>query len=128
MPADHGHRHTSSATALVPVIVGWEERSCSGDPALALRASAELLPRRRHRRSGYIELEDTSHRHEGLWPAPILGSDIAKRLYTIDEQAATGPVFVFNDPVPPTVLTNHKNRLSQARGRFGIAFHCSSPF
>jgi hypothetical protein len=123
MLADRGHRHTSSATALVPVIVGWEERICSGDPALALRANAELLPRRRDRRSGYIELEDTSHRHEGLRAVPILGSDVAKRLYTIDEQAATGPASVFNDPVPPTVLTNHENRRPQARGRFGIVFH-----
>jgi hypothetical protein len=123
MPADHGHRHTSSATALVPLIVGWEERICSGDPALALCANAELLPRRRHRRPDYIEFEDTSHRHEGLRAVPILRPDIAKRLYAIDEQAATGPIFVFNDPVPPTVLTNHENRLSQARGRFGIIFH-----
>jgi hypothetical protein len=88
-----------------------------------LRVNAELLQRRRGRRSAHIEFEYSSHCHKGLRAVPILGLDVSKCLCAIDKQAATGPVVIFNNPIAPAVLTNQENRLPQARGRFAIVFH-----
>jgi hypothetical protein len=122
MAADHGHRCTSSATALVPFIGDWK-KDCSGDPALVLRVNAERPLLCHVRRSSHIEFKNSSHRYEGLREIAILGPNVTQRLRTIDKQAAASPIIVLNDPVPPAVLTHQENRLSQARGRFAIVLH-----
>jgi hypothetical protein len=100
----------------------------SGDPAIALRIE-NRLPRQRARCSRHIEFKNSADRDIGLSSIGILGSHEAKRIYTIDKKTATGSASVLHHPISVAVLTNHEQRNSQTRGRFGflLLFHINSP-
>jgi hypothetical protein len=80
----------------------------SGDPALALRVDRKAPLRRRCRRSGHVEFENSGDGHESLRAISVLESYVSKRLSTIDKKTASDSALVLHDPISVTVLTNHK--------------------
>ena len=107
--------------------VGFEGDS-SGDPAIALRVE-NRLPLQRARCSRHIEFKNSADRDIGLSSIGILGSNEAKRIYTIDKKTTTGSALVLHHPISVAVLTHHEQWSSQTRGRFGflLLFHMNSP-
>jgi hypothetical protein len=62
--------------------------------------------------TAHIELENTDNHDHGLRPIAVLKHGKPERLGTIDEDPAAETALVLNDPIPPTILANHKERRS----------------
>jgi hypothetical protein len=105
------------------------EEDRSSDLAIALRAECGRSLNHGCCSPRHIEFKNPADRNIGLGSIRILGSHKAKRIYAIDEKTATGSAFVLHHPISVAVLTHHKQRKLQTRGRFGflLLFHINSP-
>jgi hypothetical protein len=73
----------------------------------------------------HIELENAGNHDHGLRPIAVLKRGKPERLGTIDEEPTAEAARVLNNPVPPAVLADQKQRRSRTRSRCDLSHgHC----
>jgi hypothetical protein len=69
----------------------------------------------------HIELENTGNHDHGLRLIAVLKHRQPERLGTIDKEPAAEAARVLNNPVPPAILADQKQRRSRTRERRGLS-------
>jgi hypothetical protein len=70
----------------------------------------------------HIELENTGNHDHALGSIAVLKHGKPKRLGTIDEGSAAEAARILNNPVPPAILADQKERRSRTRERLGSSY------
>jgi hypothetical protein len=85
---------------------------------MAARATQAIVHQFGHRPmcgtrfTAHIELENTDNHDHGLRPIAVLKHGKPERLGAVDEDPAAEAALVLNDPIPPTILADQKERRS----------------
>ena len=79
--------------------------------------------------AAHIELKNAWNHNDGLWPIAVFKHCELECFGAINEKSATNALLVLNDPISPTVFSDHEERNSRTRfggGRLDM-FHDTSP-